>query len=353
MKILDKYILLSIFKSSLSTMVALVIIFSSFQFIEELEEIGKERYTFEVAIEYILLLIPSIFNSLVVLSLLIGTVFSLGQLNSNKELQIFHTASISQRGLIEKTLKFPFLISIILFTFLESITPQTLTFADQIKNQSLGKNSYQDSNRAWFKKDNEILFMAKDKNSNYDIKVFNIEGEKLLSYLESEGGIFFGTDIVAVKSKKVEIKNNDNFITSIESSIDSNVKFNLDFEEIESLKKNVKTMSLLELLKIANLSYQDQNNEKEIILEIISRIIRPFTLIGMILVALPFVLNTQRDVSIGKRVLLTTVIGTITHLLTKISSVVSLKFDPISIIGPILPTLILILLGSIIIKTRL
>jgi len=353
MKTLDKYLLLNIVRSSFLALFSLVIIFAFFKFIEEFDEIGNKSYTLNIAIEYILLLIPSIFNSLLVLSLLIGTVFSIGQLNSNKELQIYQTASISQRDLIKKTLKYQFILSIILLIFLEFITPQTLTFANQIKNQSLGKNSYQEAGGSWFKKNNEILFLSKDKNGNYYLKLFNFEGNSLLDFTIGEGAFFSGNEIVAGDSKKIILKNNEDFIAPVESFSNNHINFNLDFDDINSLNKDVKTMSIFELVEPVMSSFQNEKNLNEIILEISSRIIKPFTLIGMILVALPFILSFERNVSIGKRIFLSVMIGIITHLSTKVASVVSLKFDAIILVGPILPTLILILIGAFFVKNKI
>jgi len=72
----------------------------------------------------------------------------------------------------------------------------------------------------------------------------------------------------------------------------------------------------------------------------------------MILLAIPYILNIERNISIGQRVFLSIVIGTITHLVTKVLSVVSLKFDSMILVGPILPTLILILAGILILKIK-
>jgi len=352
MKILDKYLLFYIVKSSFLALFSLVLIFIFFQFIEELGEIDKRSYTLSKAIEYISFLIPSFFNSLVVLSILIGTVFSIGQLNSNKELQIYHTGSISQKDIIIKTLKYPFLLSTGLIIFLELITPQTLTFASQIKNQSLGKNSFQETNKAWFKKENEILFLNKDINDNYYFKLFNIESINLLDLTIGEEAYFSGNNLVAGDLKKIEFNNNESFFAPIESFPDNDINFNLDFDDVNSLNKDPKTMSFFELLKIAKPSFKNGNNGKEFITEILFRVIRPLTLVGMILVAIPFILNFQKNISIGKRIFLSIVIGIVTHLFTKIASAVSLKFDGIILVGPIIPTLILILTGVLLIKIR-
>ena len=174
-----------------------------------------------------------------------------------------------------------------------------------------------------------------------------------MSYVDGESAFFSGNEIVTSNSRKIDLQNKNNFITPIESFLEEEIKFNIDFNEIKSLSKNHKTMSFFELLEIFKSPYQNQNNVNEITLEIISRVIKPFSLIGMILISLPYLLNFQRNISVGKRVFLSILIGTITHLFTKIATVVSLKFDSMLIAGPILPTLLLFFVGLLIMKNKM
>jgi len=111
-------------------------------------------------------------------------------------------------------------------------------------------------------------------------------------------------------------------------------------------------MSLYELYQAIFFSIRNQTNNTQFVVEFLTRIIRPLTLIGMILIALPFVLDIERSISIGKRIALASGIGVITHLMTKATSIMSLKFTSIYLIGPIIPTIFLILLGVIIFKYR-
>ena len=131
MKLLDRYLFSSIIKSSLSVLLGLVVLFSFFQFLEELNDVGKKGYTISIAINYIALLLPSFSNLLLILGVMIGVVFGLGQLNSNKELQIFQVASISKKDIISKSIKFTFLISVMLIIVLEIISPYTSKLADR------------------------------------------------------------------------------------------------------------------------------------------------------------------------------------------------------------------------------
>jgi len=353
MNILDKYFLRLIIKSSFATLVGLVLIFAFFQFIGELNEVTDTKYTIGIALNHILFLIPSYISSLLVLSLLIGTVFSIGQLNSNKELQIYQTATISTPALIKKAIKYPVVVAIILLGFLEFITPQTLDTANQIKAQALGKLVFQDNNDAWFKKDDQILFLRKDKTSNYFINIFETQDNNLLSFTHGDGAYFSDSGIVSGNSKKIKFIKEKRFEAPEESFQEIDILFDLSSEEIGSLSKNIKTMTLYDITKLIASTVHHDFNINHLVVEFLSRILKPVSLIGMILLAIPFTLDLSRNISIGNRIFIAVSIGTVSHLFTKILSMVSLKFESMLIVGSILPTVTMIILGLLLIKLKL
>jgi len=352
MKILERYLFLEIFKASLATLISLVLVFSFFQFLDELNEIGTANYNFKKAIQYILFLTPTYFNSLMVLSLMIGTIFSVGKLNLNKELQIFETGAISVKRLIIMTIKYPLFLSIFLIVILEISVPKTLFIANQIKLESLQKANLSDSNIAWFKKGDEIIFLEKNNQDKFSIKVFEINDHNLSTYIESDQAYFLDNELVAKNSKKTKIINEKGFSNFVNES-DRRLKLNFNNQEIKSLSKNIKTMSFIELIKKILFSMRNNINLNQEIVELLSRLIKPITLAGMILIAIPFILDLQRNISIGMRAFISIAIGTFTHLSTKILTVVSLHFESMIFFGPVLPSLILIFTGLLLIKHRL
>ena len=352
MKILERYLFIEIFKASLATLISLVLVFSFFQFLEELNEIGKANYSIKTAVKYILFLIPSYFNSLLIVSLMMGTIFSVGKLNLNKELQIFETGAISLKKLIRRTIEYPVYIAIFLIFILEVFAPKTITIANQIKLEAQQKPNHFDSSLAWFKKGDEIIFLKKINKDKFSIKVFQINDRNLSGYIESNEAYFLDSELIANNLKKIKISKQGDF-SSLVGESNSKLNFNFNDQEIESLSRNVRTMSILELKDKILFSIKNKINFDDEISELFSRLIKPVTLAGMILIAIPFILDLQRNISVGKRVFISITIGTVAHLTTKIFSAVSQKFELISFIGPIVPSLILIILGFFLIKYRL
>jgi len=352
MKLLERYLFSSIVKSSISVLLGLVVLFSFFQFLEELNDVTKKGYTISIAIKYIALLLPSFFNLLLILGVMIGVVFSLGQLNSNKELQIFQVASISKKDIIFKSIKFTFFISVMLIIVLEIISPYTSQIADQLKKQAQGKPIMTQSGQVWLKKDEKFIHYDKNKSKN-SIKVFDTENITFLKNILYAKDVKFSDGFVdIVDPRRVEIRNEGYFYIIDNKGKEELNRIELDPNQLEFLNKNVKEMSIFEMFLAMVNSMNAGTNKQEIYTEIISRIIKPFTLIGMILIAIPFVLNTQRTASVGNRIFISISIAVFAHLITKITSIVLVTKSSTSFVGPFIPTLALLLIGVLVLRVK-
>jgi len=353
MKILDKYLLILIIRTSLSVLFSLVLIFSFFKFIEELNQVGEAYYTLSTAFQYILLLMPTFLNSLVILSVMIGTVFVIGGLNSNKELQIFYTGSISRRDLIYKSTKYPFLFSVVLIIILELISPLTFKLAENIKNQALGKLSTVNLENIWLKKNNQFIFIHSEKKKKKSINIFEVNENSLANMTVGRDAIYFNDSIKTKETSNLEISKKDKLYSFKLNTSAPPVEILLEKDQANILKRNPISMSINELISVIVFSINNDTNSNQLILELISRAIKPFTLIGMIFLSLPFILNIERNVTLSNRLFLAVSIGTLTHLFTKVLSIVSVKYESMLFIGPILPTIILMLLGILLIRVKL
>jgi lipopolysaccharide export LptBFGC system permease protein LptF len=78
MKILDKYIIKTIFFSILFVAVAWVLIFSLFDFLSDSKNIGINKYSFLDSIYVLLLNAPLLIYKRLIVIMLIGTILALG-----------------------------------------------------------------------------------------------------------------------------------------------------------------------------------------------------------------------------------------------------------------------------------
>jgi len=350
MKLVDRYLFSSIIKSSMLVLLGLVIIFSFFKFLEEISDIGSQNYIFSTALQHILLLVPSFFNSLFILAIMIGTVLVIGEFNNNKELQILYTGGISAKSIMLKCIKYPFLISIFLLIFFEIFSPQSLRLANILKSEALGKQINNKVEELWLKKDDSyILFNNKEKS----IKLFDTINNIQLNKFYSGDGAEFHNQILAIKHFQVMHIDNSLNPPKIESYLeDKEINFELSESEINALNNNPKAMTISALIKLIFFSIENEINLKDYYIELFARLAKPLTLIGMVLISLPFIFNNHRSTSIGNRLFISISIGVLTHLMSRAMLIVSLKFEFLSLFAVFLPGVILALFGLILIKIK-
>jgi len=85
--------------------------------------------------------------------------------------------------------------------------------------------------------------------------------------------------------------------------------------------------SFLELWKHISFLESNQIDTKNYRLELYNRLFRPINLISLIILALPFVMNFDRSISLGNKVFIGIFFALIMNLITKVISQLILRID--------------------------
>ena len=343
MRILNKYLLLMILKKAIFSLTALVLIFSFFKFLDELNHINQTNYDMNDVITHTIFLIPSISNSLLTISFLMGTTFALGTLNSNKEIQIFLTGGISYKILISKAIKFNLLLVVIFQIFLETFSPLSYQIAQSIKNDKMGMSTSTEAINFWTKRDSQFIFF--DILTNNRVYLFEVDNNNLKNITEGYNPTF-KDKILTINNLTIKKINQDKKFAIINEIPSKNsIEIPLSQNDLLILRKDYQEMSVVELIKALAISIQNNVESKNYFHELISRIIKPINLLGMILIAIPFILKLDRNISIGRMLFVAISIGILSNLITKVLTTTSNYFDNLSEVMIFIPSLILILLG--------
>ena len=351
MKIFEKYLFFSILKTSLFFLIGLVSIFAFFQYIDELDQLNLNYQNID-AFQFVMLLLPSYANSLLILSIMMGVVFSLGQLNMSNELKIFEIASISRKKLTFNSIKFSILIAVSFITILELVAPEAFQIANKAKKNALGEVTVNDSGHVWLKRDDNFISLELNSDGLHNVKIFKLQDQKHLSSYTNVFRADFSEGLLNINDSKSLIFDKQGEYILPKNRVDP--PFSIELEEINSnyFNEDVKSLSISNLLSKVNIFLKNELSVKEPLIEIISRLIKPFTLLGMLMIAIPFVLSFKRKVSIGNRIFIAISIGTITHMMNKFSLAFTLKFGDYWILGPILPSTILIIIGLVALQLK-
>src|SRR6202049_4409958 len=115
MKRLDRYIEASVLKSLVLVASGLTALFSLLEFVDQLRDVGQGHYRVTDAFLYVLLTVPSRLLQLMPVSLLLGSLFALGNLANGSELIAMQSVGISERRIVGWVLKLAVPIVVILF----------------------------------------------------------------------------------------------------------------------------------------------------------------------------------------------------------------------------------------------
>ena len=342
MLVIQKYITKEIFKLTLIVLFALVVVFSVFHFLEELDN----NYPVTEKFRYILYSLPVFSNLISMLAVFIGSTIFIGQLNYRREMQVIFTSGVSYAVFIKKISIVIFFVSVLLSSFGEIYSPYFYEKSNQIKSVALGKQFNNKVSNIWLAKDKTFVNIDSSIEGNKfnGINIYEFNSENILSnFVTSEEGYLENQSLKIPLANSVSIIS-DSGIFSQKHSVE---KFNmiLNTDQLQNLRNDLSSMNLMELIDSAKFSNSYGLRSDKYIHEILSRITKPLIALGLFLIALPFVVNFNRNVSIGNMVFTSIAIALLFNLLVRLFGVYASNYGLNVYLTILLPIILLYLVG--------
>ncbi len=343
MKILDRYIALTLIKISLLALFSLVLLFSFFALVDQLDATGRGNYGVWQALYYVFLTVPRLSFELFPIAAVIGSMTTLGMFAKNSELAVIRTSGISQLRIAWSLCKgAAILICISLFVG-EIISPYTEETAQHMRSVALSEQITLKT---------KYGFWSRDGNSFVNIR-------KILPGDRVEGIYIYEFDDddklrTSTFAKRAEYKDEQWVLEDIQQT------------EITDQGVNVKQMNLATWEALLNpdvinliiikpqflsfidlydyISYLKINGQSSVIYEqaLWSKIINPFAIIVMVLIAVPFVKSYSRMTAIGQRVSLGCLLGIIFHIVNQIAGYMGIVYNLNPAFSVTFPTLFML-----------
>jgi len=345
---ITKYLTFEIIKSYILILLILVSIFSLFLFIEELDN----NYPVTSIIEYVILSMPSTAGLLSTLALFIGSILVIGRLNSNKELQILISAGLSIFSFFKKFFSIVIILAIFNLIINEITSPFFFEKSRLVKALASGQTYSNADYNIWLKKENKFVRIEESINGQEfrNISIFTIEDNELMSILFAQEGRLQDGDLVILKKDLFKIYRDNHFINySKFLEKDEAYKLELNSRQIESLNRDERSMNIIELVKSLIFLSQNGISNNDYVVELVTRATSPLTVIGLIILALPFVLRFDRGTSISKMMIISISIALVFNLVLKIFKVSIISFGLDAYLASFLPLMILCIISSTII----
>jgi lipopolysaccharide export system permease protein len=138
MRTLRHYLWREIAGATLFVLVALIGIFSLFDLINQLADLGRANYQFVHALAFVALLTPSHAYELMPIAALIGTIYALSKLAANSEFTIMRVSGMTTRRLGDAILVVALGLVALAYVFGEIIAPPAEDLAQRFKSRAIG-----------------------------------------------------------------------------------------------------------------------------------------------------------------------------------------------------------------------
>jgi lipopolysaccharide export system permease protein len=344
--IINRYVMRHVFVGTMLALTVLISIALFFTLIGELKFIGRGDYGVIRAAEYVALLVPGKIVEFMPLAILLGTILNLGSLASNSEIIAMQAAGLSAYNLLKSVLQSAIILALLTFIVADWVVPFSETSARDVKSSAINATTALRAKQGvWIKDLNQVLYIKVllPDGVAKSIEIYQLDGQsRLVSTITAESAIPRGEEWVLQKVKQTLIGSRAGETAEFD---EMNYKGNISFQLLDALMIEPEQMSSSDLY--AYLTFLAENNldNKLESLTFWQKVLAPLTVIIMCILAVPFVLGSQRQSNAGQRLMFGILLGlgyiVAERLLTLLGS--QLGFAPA--LNAISPTLLFLFLA--------
>jgi lipopolysaccharide export system permease protein len=250
------------------------------------------------------------------------------------------------------TIKTALIFVIVVIAIGEIFAPISSDEAEKGRSEALGHTTASQSQEGFWIRDGDNFINVQ---KNIDGKLFSgvtiIEvnsSNKISTVMKSDNATFDGkslkmnnTDIFSIDSTK-EI---DDISHKERNSYNKTVSFDQDL--IDSLKKEPKELTTWNIIKQIKFLSDNKLRSGIFEVELYKRIIKPITLVAMILLAMLFIFGSTRDATLGRKIFFGIALGLSFEMLSRIGGAMSLSFDFNPVMSTVLPTIVVMVIAII------
>ncbi len=351
MRLLDRYIGRNVIGMVLTVAAALVLVFSFFDLIDEVDDVGRGSYTFARMLLFIVLSMPRLAYELLPVAALIGALVGLSILVSNGELVVVRAAGVPLSRIVFSVMKGGAVIMVFAVIIGEFVVPPAEETARNMKSVALANRIALKTRYGFWARDGQsyinirkvlpgnqvedIYIYEFDDQDRLQVSTFArralyVDGQWLLESIEQ-------TEIsdAGVQSKRIA-----------RAAWDSLLRPDLiNLVVVEPDKLSVYDLvQYIRFLRSNNQSVQPYRHALWV------KMVYPVATAVMIFLAIPIVLGSRNAVNVGQRVVLGVVIGLVFNLLNQASGHLGVVYNLVPALSATMPTLVTFIIAVVLMR---
>ncbi len=342
---LDRYIGGQALKFFLLAAAVLVSLFSLLEFVDQLRFVGHGRYDVGDALTYVALTVPFRALELAPVSMLLATLLALGTLARHSELLILQSFGVSETEVIAPVLKLAVPVVAALFLLAQFVIPPAQMLAQSLRTQALSASeSLNQGTMFWAHSGNQYLSVQRFEYSNIlkDVEIYEFSPQgRLRDILHAEeafirpGGtwLLFG----------VEERRFDGVSFTRAHYATKQWTTTIPTDLLVLPPESMPPLALYAYVRGLHRRHQQALRYEQ---ELWVQASLPLTVVGMILLATPFVFGLPRSQSSGRLLAIGAVLGVVFTLAQQITWHLALLLDLNPMASALAPSLALMTLAA-------
>ncbi len=349
--ILARYVKKNAFFAILAAVIALWLLKMVFDYLAELEELSQ-TYTFLDALHYIALAAPESLQSYMPIGALLGAVIGLGLLANNSELVVMQAAGLSRFKIVSWVVQPALLFVVLGIALSQFVLPTTNQLARQVKQTNPLLTS--SVNGYWDKQDNRIVSIdyadATGALKNVQVWQMTDDGRVQSVSKAATGRYQSGNQWQLDNISTVTI--NANGTARQQHIAQQTVRLPIEPSSIYLLTRRPEDMSVTDLWQHRQFLASESRRSLEHEVAFWKKVLSPFAVLSLVVVACSFVFGSLRSQSLGFRIVIALLFGLVFSYIQDLVGFVSLStgFSPFLMVA--LPIIISAALGIYLLKTK-
>ena len=344
MKIIQRYFIVNLVWSTFLSLAVLVGIFAFLSLIDQLEDSGQGNYGTYQAVIYVILTLPRLAYEIIPIAAMIGGMTSLALLARNSELDVIRLSGVSQYSLAVLMGKSALVIVLFSIFVGEFVVPASEKKARYQRSIALTEQvAMRTKYGFWARDGNSFINIRKILPGNVieDIYIYEFDDQDRLRnsifannarYVddrwvleEVERTVFDGSGVTREQYRRAAWESwvNDDLINL--------VIINPLYMSIWNLSNSIRVLK-------SNSQNTDSYEQA-----FYAKLIRPFTIVAMIVLSIPLVAQRHRKGGLGQHAFSGALIGVIFYFINSASGHVGIVYGVHPLISAAIPTLVLFL----------
>jgi lipopolysaccharide export system permease protein len=338
---LFRYLAREILAASALLLLALLALFALFDLIGELGDLGRGTYSLTRVLAYVTLSQPSHVVVIFPLAALLGTLLAISRLSSHSELTVMRASGLSLTRLAGYATLIGLLFSAVIFLFGEFVAPMTDEAAKQVKNAATSKIvAKRFRSGFWVKDDHSFLNIqaVTPESELTDVRIYEFDDRHRLLAIKLAKRAVYDTAFSATNGNGATAKGRW-VLSDVETTLlaDGKARITRAATDYWSSAMKPDLMAALRVrpyeMSIANLSsYIDhlrdnKQNSTQYEWAFWSKLFQPAAVIVMMLLAIPFAINSHRAGGVGAKLLLGVSSGLLFYFLSQLTSHLTVVYN--------------------------